>query len=319
MPVSISTDTVRPDERRAFWTEAICRSFAKVETTPLSTAPVSGHFDFVEVGGAKLVRFDSSPQRYSRDPRLVSRAGSDDFMFDVQVAGRSRMTQGANDGTVETGFGVLYDARRPFEDHLGGPQQRAEVLIATVPAPALLAAFPLAEQACAMPVPLTGTVAQAIAALIRAAIFVPTARTEQADVVAYLAALLRLARGGPHALDRAGLFGLIDVHLRKSMSGALSAGALAIRFGISERTFHRCFADRGTTFERHVMWLRVAQFHKLLSRPELSHMPIAALSAECGFADAAHASRSFRQAFGSTPRDYRGEALLGAADGRRVS
>src|SRR5919109_5434790 len=93
MPISVSTDPIRPTERQAFWTEAICRSFANVETKPIGSAVVSGHFEFVEIGGAKLVRFDSSPQCYTRDARLVNRAGSDEFMFDFQRHGRSLMMQ----------------------------------------------------------------------------------------------------------------------------------------------------------------------------------------------------------------------------------
>src|SRR5262245_62744782 len=103
-PIAVSTDRIRPAERHAFWTEAICRSFANVETRPLGAAAVSGHFEFVELGDAKLVRFDSSPQCYSRDSRLVSRAGSDDFMFDFQTRGRSFMTQGSRDGAIEPGY-----------------------------------------------------------------------------------------------------------------------------------------------------------------------------------------------------------------------
>ena len=118
MPISVSTDPIRPAERQAFWTEAICRSFANVETRPLGSAIVSGHFEFVEIGDAKLVRFDSSPQCYTRDARLVSRAGSDEFMFDFQRRGRSAMVQAGNEGTIDPGYGVLYDARRPFEDRL---------------------------------------------------------------------------------------------------------------------------------------------------------------------------------------------------------
>ena len=118
MPTSVSTDPIRPAERQAFWTEAISRSFAPVETRPLGSTEVSGHFEFVEIGAAKLVRFDSSPQCYSRDARLVSRAGSDEFMFDFQRRGRSLMRQAGNEGTIEPGQGVLYDARRPFEDRL---------------------------------------------------------------------------------------------------------------------------------------------------------------------------------------------------------
>jgi AraC-like DNA-binding protein len=312
MPISVSTDPIRPTERQAFWTEAICRSFANIETKPLGSAVVSGHFEFVEIGDAKLVRFDSSPQCYTRDARLVSRAGSDEFMFDFQRRGRSAMAQAGNEGTIDPGYGVLYDARRPFEDRLFGPEQRAEVLIATVPAASLLRAVPDAERLCARAVPLSGTMARSIAAFVHTAISVPSApaRRSGPDIVAFLSALLRINAGASHQLVRADLFHLIDVYLRTNISSVRSAPALAAEFGISERTFHRIFADRDTTFERHVLHLRVELFKDLLRQASLANVSIATLAHQCGFADAAHATRTFKGRFGATPRDFRANASI---------
>ena len=305
MPTSVSTDQVRPAERHAFWTEAICRTFASVETWPIASAAVSGHFEYVEMGKARLVRFDSSPQCYRRDARLVSRDGADEFMFDFQRFGQSSLTQGANEGTIAPGYGVLYDARRPFEDALYGRDGRAEVLIATVPAAALLRACPDAERFCARPVPLSGPVARAIASFVRAAI--SDAHTnEDADIVAYLAALLRLAAGTRHELSRADLFGLLDAHLKANIASPFSAPAIATKFGVSERSLHRIFADRETTFERHVLHIRTRLFRRLLREASLASVSIAGLALQCGFADAAHASRTFRQFYGLTPREFRG-------------
>jgi len=308
MPVSVSTDPIRPAERQAFWTESICRSFAHVDTRPIGTTPVSGHFEFVQVGSVKLVRFDSSPQCYRRDAKLVSTAGSDEFMFDFQRRGRSAMVQAGHEGTIEPGYGVLYDARRPFEDRLDGPEQRCELLIATVPAASLLRMFPQAEGICARPVPLTGAIARSIAAFIRAAIHLSDARPgqDETDIVAYLSTLLRLATGDDHGLTRAELFGLIDTYLRANIATIRPAPAIAAAFRVSERTFHRVFADHETTFERHVLRLRVEQFRDMLQQPALSELSIAALAMQCGFADAAHASRTFKSFFGITPRDFRG-------------
>lgn len=319
MLTSASTDLVRPDERQAFWTEAICRSFANVETRPLGSASVSGHFEFIEIGKAKLVRFDSSPQCYSRNSRLVSRAGSDDFMFDFQTCGRSLLTQGAREGTIGPGFGVLYDARRPFEDRLDGPGRRAEVLIVTVPAAPLLEAFRDAEQFCATPVPLSGAMARSIAQFVRAAIARPDmlARRGEIDIIDYVATLLRQARGHPHALGRASLFALIDIHLQRNLAEAISPAALAVAFGISERTLHRVFADRDTTFERHCLRRRVERFRELLIEPRLFDVQITTLALQCGFADAAHASRTFKHVFGSTPRDCRANTTARWPSGRR--
>lgn len=308
MPISVSTDPIRPAERTAYWTEAICRSFANVETRPLGSAIVSGHFEFVEIGGAKLVRFDSSPQCYTRDARLVNMAGSDEFMFDFQRRGRSSIVQAGNESTIEPGYGVLYDARRPFEDRLFGPdEQRVELLIATVPASSLLRSIPEAERLCAKPIPLSGTIVRAITALVRDAISVPdaSARQSEPDIVAYLSAILRLAAGASHELSRPGLFRLIDTYLRANIAAIRPAPTLAAEFGISERTFHRIFADRATTFERHVLHLRVELFKDLLRQASLTNVPIARLAHQCGFADAAHATRTFKNSFGATPRDFR--------------
>jgi len=314
MTVSISTDSVRPTERQAYWTEAICRSFANVETRPLGASVVSGHFEFFEIGDAKLVRFDSSPQCYRRDSRLVSAAGSDDFMFDFQTRGRSWMTQGTKEGAIEPGFGVLYDARRPFEDRLDGPGQRAEVLIATMPAASLSATFANAERSCAMPVPLSGVVSCSIARLVRSLLRPAEdrgdANPDQNDIVAYIGAILRQGQGMPHQLNRSQLYALVDIHLRQKLAARHLPHALAAGFGVSERTFHRIFSDRGTTFERHILRRRVERFRALLSQRSLSGASIAKLALECGFADAAHASRTFKSAFEQTPRDYRVNAML---------
>src|SRR5207244_9521290 len=117
---------------------------------------------------------------------------------------------------IEPGFGVLYDARRPFEDRLYGPEQRSEVFIATVPAAALLRAVPQAERLCARPIPLSGTLARSIAALVRNAVIAPDAYSARGDmdIVAYLAALLRLAMGAAHDLRRDALFAPLDAYLR---------------------------------------------------------------------------------------------------------
>ena len=305
--IAVSTDQIRPAERHAFWTEAICRSFANVETRPIGAATVSGRFEFVRIGDAKLVRFDSSPQCYSRDARLVSRAGSDEFMFDFQRRGHSSMAQAGSESTIEPGFGVLYDARRPFEDRLDGPEQRSEVLIATVPAAALLRLVPEVERLCAKPVPLSGAVARSIARLVRNAVVTSTAHParDEMDVAAYLAALLRLATGAAHGLGRDALFAPLDAYLKGNVAALRPAHSIAAEFGISERTLHRIFADRGTTFERHVLHLRVELFRTLLQQAPLRGVSIASLAMQCGFADAAHATRTFRSSFGKTPREYR--------------
>ena len=262
MRVSFSTDLVRPSERQAFWAEAICRSFAKVDTKPLCPGPVSGRLEAMRIGRVTVARLVTSPQSYSRSARLVSTAECDEFMFDFQISGRSWMNQFARQGTARPGFGILYDARRPFENGLEGAGNRAEVLMVAVPASALLETLPDANDLCATRIPLLGMLPRSIMSLVRAEVepreSSARARPDSVDFVLHLAALLRHARGRAHGLSRSSLFTLMDALLRCDLGAVASPPSCAVQFGISERTFDRIFADRGTTFERHLLCRRVA-------------------------------------------------------------
>ena len=73
----------------------------------------------------------------------------------------------------------------------------------------------------------------------------------------------------------------------------------------------RIFADRETTFERHLLHLRAQLFRNLLQQDSLASIPIARIAHQCEFADAAHATRTFKNRFGVTPRDFREGAPAG--------
>ena len=169
--------------------------------------------------------------------------------------------------------------------------------------------FRMPNGLCAKPIPLSGAVARSIAALFRNAVMMPDAGPAegQVDVVACLAALLRLAAGASHGLGRDALFAPLDAYLRANIVAVRPLQAIAAEFAISERTLHRIFSDCGTTFERHVLQLRVGLFKSLLRQDSLRATSIAALAMQCGFADAAHATRTFRNSFGRTPGEFRRE------------
>jgi AraC-like DNA-binding protein len=50
-------------------------------------------------------------------------------------------------------------------------------------------------------------------------------------------------------------------------------------------------------------------FKELLRRNSLADVSIATLAHQCGFADAAHATRTFKSRCGTTPRDFRASRI----------
>lgn len=86
----------------------------------------------------------------------------------------------------------------------------------------------------------------------------------------------------------------------------LSASRIAHGIGISERHLARVFAAEETTVGKDILATRLRRAAEMLADPRLQTASVGAIAASSGFASAAHFSRSFKQAFGCTPREARG-------------
>jgi len=93
----------------------------------------------------------------------------------------------------------------------------------------------------------------------------------------------------------------IEDHLDEKLNPAL----LASELGMSEAAFSRKFKSKvGETPMRFVTQVRLEVASRLLGAGTLS---LAQIAAECGFADQAHLSRSFKQHLGVSPSQFRTE------------
>ena len=82
----------------------------------------------------------------------------------------------------------------------------------------------------------------------------------------------------------------------------LDVAGLAEQEGVSIRTVHNVFAERGTTPAAHLREARLDRGRRLLATTRLSLSDIAVL---CGSEDASVFTRSFRREWGLTPSEYR--------------
>lgn len=83
----------------------------------------------------------------------------------------------------------------------------------------------------------------------------------------------------------------------------LSASSVAAHFGISVRYLHRIFEERDKSFGQVVLERRLLRCAGDLDAPVRSR--ISDVAFRWGFNDISHFNRSFRQRFGSSPREYR--------------
>lgn len=81
----------------------------------------------------------------------------------------------------------------------------------------------------------------------------------------------------------------------------LYPSSIAAAHGISLRTLQLAFADTGTTVSRWIRDRRLKACYRELSQARLTET-VTEVAFRWGFNDAAHFSRSFKEAFGTTPR-----------------
>jgi len=85
----------------------------------------------------------------------------------------------------------------------------------------------------------------------------------------------------------------------------LGPGRIAAAHAVSVRHLYQVFADAGLSLEQWIIGLRLEAARGELARPESRHRTIAAVARRWGFADASHFTHRFREAYGTTPREWR--------------
>jgi AraC-like DNA-binding protein len=85
----------------------------------------------------------------------------------------------------------------------------------------------------------------------------------------------------------------------------LSPGSIAASHHISLRLLHKLFEEQGTSVGRWIRERRLERCRRDLLDPALDDMPASAIAFTWGFADAAHFTRVFREAYGHPPGEYR--------------
>lgn len=144
-------------------------------------------------------------------------------------------------------------------------------------------------------------------------------RISEALPYVFTAAISGLSVSDPGASDsrlrqvhRLRVLRYIRDHLREN---EMTASSISSAVGLSTRYIYELFAGEDQPLMRTVWNMRLDRCRVELAAPSSVGRSIGEIAYYWGFNDAAHFSRSFRQRFGLSPRDYRKEATQHARDG----
>ena len=95
----------------------------------------------------------------------------------------------------------------------------------------------------------------------------------------------------------------LDNYIRENVSDEISNTEIGAIFGYHPFYVSRMLKDRkGMTLRQYIIAYRLKQAKRLL---ELTDKSAAEIAEECGFTDASYFAKTFKAAFGMTPKEYR--------------
>ena len=308
MPHTLSTGAVRPRERFDYWRDVICQVFVPLRAEPIGT-PVeafAGAVDVAQLHELQIVRVTAGGQRVLRRP-VDDR---DDLLVSIQLEGRGQVAQDGHEARLAHGGLALYDTTRPYELTF---DDRFSQLVVQFPRQQLRRRGVDVLGSSARHVPGVGCAGVATAlltGLLRDGESVPADAQRQLSAQALdLLALALAPAGGPAGAEHRRIRERQRVltHVRSRLDDPrLGVDDVARRLGVSSRYLQKLFAGTGATLGERIRGARLQRARGLLL--QAPHLTVAEVAHRTGFADAAHFSRSFRGAFGTTPTAARREA-----------
>lgn len=250
------------------------------------------------------------------------------YAFVLMTEGEANARHYGHACTLARGDFLLVDGAAPLEFAF---DESGEALVMRVPARVLRNHLPSPDQFCGVALRASEGIAQDVADLIRcifgqledglSAQFHGRIARNLLDTLATAFAMAREGTldGSPMLCSRNARVRLrIERDLRDP---ALSPSRVAARLRMSPRYLRAIFAASNETVSAYILRRRLEECARELADPDRRRTSITEIAFGWGFNSAPHFTRSFRERFGMSPRQYRacaGSLGLVPADGERA-
>ncbi|WP_254886058.1 helix-turn-helix domain-containing protein [Streptomyces sp. NA02950] len=318
----LSTASVPAADRLAYWHEVIERTCVPLDITPIADEPFRGMVTTDRLGCLQISTVEGDANRVRRTARLIAKAEGEHVNLGVQGRNSGVVAQDGREALLGPGDLTFYDTTRPYALRFAEPFR---MRLFSVPRQALGLSEPDLQRITAVTLrPDTGTAALVARFLSRLAAEAPSYPPRIGDMLARnavdLLSTLIAERLGQDTTDTAGtamrlrIQTFIDRHLSDP---DLSPQAIAAEHHVSVRYVHRLFEAEGTTVSRWIQRRRLEACRRELGRPGTGGPSVSAVAHRFGFTSPSHFSRTFRIAYGMSPRQWRAIAGGGCADDQR--
>jgi len=300
---------VKPGDGFDHWHQVTCRSYSLTQCRHDADRGFRAAITIREIGALSISELFTLPSagdpiRATRRSCDIRQDPRDYYMLWLLLDGRIGLAQNGNTTLMQPGDLFFYDQSRPFELSFAC---RSRALMVTIPGPLLNARISAAHIAGRRLAANPGLGALAASLLqqlygLKDATPDDVAQRLGASALDMLIAAIEAeadALSGTSANERR--LEAAKAFMRANLDDSrLDLDRIAKSQGLAPRTLYRLFAAEGTTPIRWLWQQRLAASFKALTEGKVSHVTDAALGH--GFSDVSHFSRTFRAAFGQSPR-----------------
>ncbi|MEV7010742.1 helix-turn-helix domain-containing protein [Streptosporangium sp. NPDC051022] len=311
-------------DRFAWWHEMTTQSLVPTLMRSDHEAEFPASLRLLELGPARLMRLSYPPLQSRRTPPLIRRSDPEVYSLGLTLRGTMALEHHGRQAVAPPQDLLLYDSSHPFDAHTATRDGVGNVECMILQFPRNLLPLPAHDLARLTATHLPGT--QGIGALLaehltglarHAAAYTPADAARLSAITLDLVAAtfahhLEAETALPPETHRQALqmriHAFIDQHLGDP---DLCTETVAAAHQISTRYLYRLFQDQGLSIAAWIRHRRLERCRRDLTDPTMTSRPIHAIAIRWGFINAAHFSRLFRSAYGTSPADYRHHACSG--------
>lgn len=307
----VSTHTVDPSDREAFWHNVLADTFAAVQLERWADhREPAAELSAIRRGRLLLAELEATPHVHRRTPHNIRQADAMFFQAAVLTKGAASLQQEGRIAQLAPGDLVVYENSRPFTWTFTDPWA---VTVLSIPSDAVRLTDSERRAMSARRLSgrdgLSGVVARFVLDLIRHGSEIPDAQSERilAQASDLAISLFATSANAEYAdarhrtlLDR--IKGYIEVHFSDP---GLTPDEIAAAANISTRYLHKLFEVEHETVALFLRGVRLQHARDALLDPRHAHRGVAAIAHSCGFGDISGFNRAFKAAYGINPRDLR--------------
>ncbi|MCX4981334.1 AraC family transcriptional regulator [Streptomyces sp. NBC_00572] len=319
----VSSGELPGGERFEWFADMISREVMPTRLTMLGgerPAGFTAEAALLDLGELQVSKVAYSPLRSQRTPALIRRGDPEQYQLGLVTKGAMTLVQNGNSCEAEAGDLVFWDTSRPSDARYVSDGDPGQLVILQLPRDVLPLRADRLDRLLAGRMSGGSGLGAILADFLRSLVVHGGACTPDelsrigATAIDLAAACLAqntdAGKQLPAEVRARALLRRIHVFIEYNLGDPdLTPVAVAAHHNLSVRTLHQLFRGDGETVQARIRRRRLERCRADLERPELLTFPVHAIAARWGFSGPAVFSRSFREAYGVSPTEFRAWTL----------